>query len=59
MIPWDGGPESLTDGRGGQQTTMVVQEGCLEWSAQSFKKNRHVHTGKQYPHCKTCGHQLV
>jgi insertion element IS1 protein InsB len=38
---------------------MVVKEACPECGAQHFKKNGHIHTGKQNHQCKACGRQFV
>jgi insertion element IS1 protein InsB len=38
---------------------MVVREACPACGAQHFKKNGHIHTGKQNHQCKACGRQFV
>jgi insertion element IS1 protein InsB len=38
---------------------MVVKEACPGCGAQHFKKNGHIHTGKQHHQGKTCGRQFV
>jgi insertion element IS1 protein InsB len=39
--------------------TMSVRDVCPEWGSQQFKKNGHIHTGKQNHQCKDCGRQFV
>ena len=36
-----------------------MREVCPEYSSERFKKNGHIHTGKQNHQCKTCGRQFV
>lgn len=38
---------------------MVVREACPACGAPHFKKNGHIHTGKQNHQCKACGRQFV
>ena len=38
---------------------MVVRDACPECGSQRFKKNGHIHTGKQNHQCKACGRQFV
>jgi insertion element IS1 protein InsB len=38
---------------------MGMREVCPECSSERFKKNGHIHTGKQNPQCKKCGRQFV
>jgi insertion element IS1 protein InsB len=38
---------------------MVVRDTCPACGAQQFKKNGHIHTGKQNHQCKVCGRQFV
>jgi transposase-like protein len=38
---------------------MVVRDACPACSSQQFKKNGHIHTGKQHHRCKVCGRQFV
>jgi IS1 family transposase/transposase-like protein len=38
---------------------MVVRDACPACSSQQFKKNGHIHTGKQNHRCKVCGRQFV
>src|ERR1044071_8558151 len=38
---------------------MSVREACPECGSQRFKKNGHIHNGKQNHQCKTCSHQFV
>jgi insertion element IS1 protein InsB len=38
---------------------MVLREACPTCGSQQFKKNRHIHTGKQNHQCKACGRQFV
>jgi insertion element IS1 protein InsB len=44
---------------GGQQTTTVVRDACPARGSQHFKKNGHIHNGKQNHQCKTCTRQFV
>jgi insertion element IS1 protein InsB len=46
-------------GTGGQQSAMVVREVCPACGSQHFKKNGHIHTGKQNHQCQACGRQFV
>jgi insertion element IS1 protein InsB len=39
--------------------TMSVREICPECGSQLFKKNGHIHNGKQNHQCKDCGRQFV
>ena len=39
--------------------TMSVREACPECRSQQFKKNGHIHNGKQNHQCKMCGRQFV
>jgi insertion element IS1 protein InsB len=45
--------------RGGQQTAMGIRDACPKCRAQQFKKNGHIHTGKQNYRCKSCGRQFA
>ena len=36
-----------------------MREACPECSSERFKKNGHIHTGKQNHQCKKCGRQFV
>jgi IS1 family transposase/transposase-like protein len=38
---------------------MVVRDACPACISQQFKKNGHIHTGKQNHRCKQCGRQFV
>ena len=38
---------------------MVVRDACPGCGAQQFKKNGHIHNGKQNHQCKACGRQFV
>ena len=38
---------------------MVVREACPQCASQQFKKNGHIHNGKQNHQCKNCGWQFV
>ena len=44
---------------GGQQQTMVIREVCPRCKSSRYKKNGHVHNGKQNHHCHDCGRQFV
>jgi insertion element IS1 protein InsB len=39
--------------------TMNTREACPECGSQQFKKNGHIHNGKQNHQCKACGRQFV
>ena len=39
--------------------TMNVREACPECGSQLFKKNGHIHNGKQNHQCTDCGRQFV
>ena len=39
--------------------TMSMREACPECGSQQFKRNGHIHNGKQNHQCKTCGRQFV
>jgi insertion element IS1 protein InsB len=45
--------------KGGQPSTMVVKEACPPCGSQQFKKNGHIHSGKQNHQCQACGRQFV
>jgi ribosomal protein S27AE len=38
---------------------MAVRDACPECGSIQFKKNGHIHSGKQNHRCKTCGRQFV
>src|SRR6266851_5190651 len=38
---------------------MVVRDACPECGSHLFKKNGHIHNGKQNHQCKVCGRQFV
>ena len=38
---------------------MVVRDACPECGSPQFKKNGHMHSGKQHHQCKACGRQFV
>src|SRR5512132_4066153 len=44
---------------GGQQETMVIREVCPRCQSPKYKKNGHIHNGKQNHHCHDCGRQFV
>jgi insertion element IS1 protein InsB len=44
---------------GGQQQTMVIREVCPQCKSFRYKKNGHIHHGKQNHHCHDCGRQFV
>ncbi len=39
--------------------TVSLRDACPECGAQHFKKNGHIHNGKQNHQCKECGRQFV
>jgi hypothetical protein len=38
---------------------MAVRDECPACESQQYKKNGHIHNGKQNHHCKDCGRQFV
>lgn len=38
---------------------ILVRETCPACGSQRFKKNGHIHNGKQHHQCETCGRQFV
>jgi transposase-like protein len=38
---------------------MVVRETCPQCKSSKYKKNGHIHNGKQNHHCHNCGRQFV
>ena len=44
---------------GGQQQVMVIREVCPRCKSSQYKKNGHIHNGKQHHHCHDCGRQCV
>ena len=44
---------------GGQQTAMLVRETCPKCGSNRYKKNGHIHNGKQNHQCHDCGRQFV
>src|SRR5262245_26345856 len=49
----------LTDSRWRAGMTMSVREACPECRSPQFKKNGHIHNGKQNHQGKVCGRQFV
>jgi insertion element IS1 protein InsB len=45
--------------RGGQSYAMVIRDVCPRCQSPKFKKNGHIHNGKQNHHCHDCGRQFV
>jgi hypothetical protein len=45
--------------QGGRQKAMVARDACPACASPQFKKNGHIHTGKQHHRCKNCGRQFV
>jgi transposase-like protein len=58
-FPWYGWSEATNENLGGQQKPMIVKDACPACQSQQFKKNGHIHTGKQNHRCKDCGRQFV
>jgi IS1 family transposase len=44
---------------GGQQKTVVIREMCPRCGSLKYKRNGHIHNGKQNHQCKDCGCQFV
>jgi insertion element IS1 protein InsB len=38
---------------------MVARDACPACASPQFKKNGHIHAGKQHHRCKACGRQFV
>jgi IS1 transposase len=38
---------------------MVLRDGCPQCKSPTYKKNGHIHTGKQNHQCQNCGRQFV
>jgi transposase-like protein len=45
--------------RGGQSYAMVIRDVCPRCQSPKFKKNGHIHNGKQNHHGHDCGRQFV
>jgi hypothetical protein len=37
----------------------MLREACPQYGSRWYKRNRHIHTGKQNPRCKLCGRAFV
>jgi insertion element IS1 protein InsB len=44
---------------GGQLEAMIIRDGCPQCRSPKYKKNGHIHNGKQNYQCKDCGRQFV
>src|SRR5215475_5378783 len=44
---------------GGQQKTMAIRDVCPRCQSSQYKKNGHIHSGKQNHRCQDCGRQFV
>jgi insertion element IS1 protein InsB len=44
---------------GGHQTTMVIRDVCPRCQASKYRKNGHIHNGKQHHRCQAWGRQFV
>jgi insertion element IS1 protein InsB len=44
---------------GGQQKSMVIRDVCPRCQSSKYKKNGHIHNGKQNHQCQACGRQFV
>jgi insertion element IS1 protein InsB len=44
---------------GGQQKTMVIREMCPRCGSPKYKRNGHIHNGKQNHQCRDCGREFV
>jgi insertion element IS1 protein InsB len=44
---------------GGQQPAMVIRDVCPQCGSPKYKRNGHIHSGKQNHQCKACGRQFV
>src|SRR4026208_2313380 len=43
----------------GEERVVVLREACPQCGSTWFKKNGHIHTGKQNHRCKRCGRAFV
>src|SRR5918992_2351043 len=44
---------------GGQQKPMLIRDACPRCQSSQYKKNGHIHNGKQNHQCQACGRQFV
>jgi transposase-like protein len=51
--------ENIYQEVGGQQKTMVIRDVCPRCQSSKYKKNGHIHNGKQNHRCQDCGRQFV
>jgi insertion element IS1 protein InsB len=51
--------ENIYQEAGGQQKTMVIRDVCPRCQSSKYKKNGHIHNGKQNHRCQECGRQFV
>ena len=52
-------PEADASQREAEQGAMVTRDGCPQCGSQQYKKNSHIHNGKQNHQCKVCERQFV
>src|SRR5687768_13468026 len=51
--------ENIYQANGGQQKTMALRDVCPRCQSSKYKKNGHIHNGKQNYQCHDCGRQFV
>jgi transposase-like protein len=51
--------QNASQASGGQQQAMVIRELCPRCQSPKYKKNGHIHHGKQHHQCHDCGRQFV
>jgi insertion element IS1 protein InsB len=51
--------QNASQASGGQQQAMVIRELCPRCQSPKYKKNGHIHNGKQNHQCHDCGRQFV
>jgi transposase-like protein len=51
--------QNASHASGGQQQAMVIREMCPRCQSPKYKKNGHIHNGKQSHQCQDCGRQFV
>jgi insertion element IS1 protein InsB len=51
--------KNVYHGWGGQRKAMVIRDTCPRCGSPKYKKNGHIHNGKQNHQCQDCGRQFV
>jgi transposase-like protein len=52
-------PGAEIEEREAAESVMVTREACPQCGSRSYKRNGHIHTGKQNYRCKLCGRAFV